>query len=189
MTRMTEEELLAKSAKNRKAWEDAAKDVGTKIGGKMKQIKLSDHLTHVAHVSKTGKVGKFKPLHDAKIRVSRKEVLPSEHEEQAALIAWCDAHPIAKNIFSIPNGANKSFASAAKFKREGLRPGIPDLFLPVACRGFHGLFIEMKRRRFANVTFQQGAWQAALVHQGYHCVICYGADEAIAVIQGYLKET
>jgi hypothetical protein len=176
MTRMTEEELLAKSAKNRKA--------KAETWGRDDIIKAT-----IAHVSKTGKVGKFKPLHDAKIRVSRKEVLPSEHEEQAALIAWCDAHPIAKNIFSIPNGANKSFASAAKFKREGLRPGIPDLFLPVACRGFHGLFIEMKRRRFANVTFQQGAWQAALVHQGYHCVICYGADEAIAVIQGYLKET
>jgi len=171
MGRMTQEELEAKSAKNKAAWNRAG-------------------VTHaeVAKVTK-GKVGKFKPLHDAKIRVSRKEVLPSEHEEQAAFIAWCDQHPIAKHIFSIPNGANKSFASAAKFKREGLRSGIPDLFLPVARKGFHGLFIEMKRRRFANVTFQQGAWQAALVHQGYHCVICYGADEAIAVIQDYLKET
>jgi hypothetical protein len=62
----TEQELLAKSAKNRKAWEDAAKDVGTKIGGKMKQIKLSDHLTHVAHVSKSGKVGKFRPIPSVK---------------------------------------------------------------------------------------------------------------------------
>ena len=130
----------------------------------------------VAKLDKKGKVGKFKPI------------IPTEHQEQTAVIQWCDQHPIAKLIFAIPNGANKSPATAAKFKREGLRKGVADLFLPVARSGFYGLFIEMKRRK-GSVTSPEQVTFAAQVHkQGYCYFVCYGAENAIGVIARYLEE-
>jgi VRR-NUC domain len=114
--------------------------------------------------------------------------VPTEHEEQCKVIEWCDQDPIAKKIFAIPNGSHKSPATAAKFKREGLRPGVPDLFLPVARRGFHGLFIEMKRTKGSVISDDQGKWIVQLGLDGYSCWVCRGADEAISVIQDYLKQ-
>ena len=113
--------------------------------------------------------------------------IPMEHEEQAAVIAWADQHPIAKHLFAIPNGSHKSPAMAAKFKREGLRAGYPDLGLDVARRGYHGLRIEMKRIKGGVVSDNQAHWFAFLTDQGYCCKLCRGAYEAIEVIEWYLS--
>ena len=128
----------------------------------------------IAKVSKSGKVGKF--------------VLPvpTEHAEQCAVIEWCNLHAIAKHIFAIPNGSNKSPAAAAKFKREGLRSGIPDLFLPVPRGVFCGLFLEMKRTKGSVTSKEQFIWLEYLNERGYKTEICKGADEAIATIKEYL---
>lgn len=130
--------------------------------------------TKVAKVT-NGKVGKFKPL------------IPTEHQEQCAVIQWCDQHPIAKHIFAIPNGSNKSPAAAAKFRREGLRSGVPDLFLPVARSGYHGLFLEMKRTKNAKPSKEQEEWVNYLIYLDYLAKVCYGADEAIQAIKDYLS--
>jgi hypothetical protein len=197
MTRMTEEELLAKSAKNRKAkadtWRAAIREVTKEDFPSREEISKRIANAQVARVSKTGKVGKFKPLQPLKPTKAEKFAkikLPTEHQEQVAVIAWCDAHPIAKHIFAIPNGANKSFASAAKFKREGLRKGVPDLFLPVRRGSFCGLFIEMKRKINSNVSAEQKEW-VKFLNKDYAVRVCKGSDEAIALIREYLdiKET
>ena len=191
MARMTEEELAAKSARNRKA---KAETWGLPVAITKTPLRISarerldgaqtvdifvpsnEKADLVAHVSKTGKVGKFKPI------------IPTEHQEQCAVIAWCDQHPIAKHIFAIPNGANKSPATAAKFKREGLRRGIPDLFLPVASRGFHGLFIEMKRVKGSVQADAQLQKAVELEDLGYHVETCRGAQTAIDLIRWYLTK-
>lgn len=167
---MTEEELAAKSARNRKAKAET-------WPGTVRKEDFPPAEALLAHVSKTGRVGKFKPI------------IPTEHQEQCKVIAWCDQHPVAKHIFAIPNGANKSPATAAKFKLEGLRKGVPDLFLPVARRGYHGLFVEMKRVKGSVVSSEQVAWVDYLFQAGYVARTARGADEAIAVIQDYIKET
>jgi len=74
----------------------------------------------------------------------------TEHGEQAALIEWAryqaNLHPALEWLFAIPNGASlSSKAEAIKLKEEGLTPGISDLFLPWASKGYHGFFMEMKR--------------------------------------------
>lgn len=129
----------------------------------------------IAKVSKSGKVGKF--------------VLPvpTEHAEQCAVIEWCDQHPIAKHIFAIPNGSHKSPAAANKFKREGLRSGYPDLGLDVARRGYHGLRIELKRTKGSVTSDVQRIWGNFLRSQGYFWVLCFGAEDAISVIDWYLE--
>jgi len=118
----------------------------------------------------------------------KSRVCPTEHAEQVAVIQWCDAHPIAKHIFAIPNGSHKSPAMAAKFKREGLRSGVPDLFLPVPSCGLYGLFIEMKRQKGSVTSQAQRDWAATLLRNGYAVAICNGAESAIQQIKWYLLE-
>jgi hypothetical protein len=108
----------------------------------------------------------------------------TEHAEQVVVIQWCDMKGI--DIFAIPNGSNKSKASAGKFKAEGLRAGIPDLFIPIARNGYHGLFVEMKRIGGPKPSKAQISWLAKLVASGYRAGVCYGADEAMGLISGYL---
>lgn len=113
-----------------------------------------------------------------------------EHLEQSALIQWTD---IAGNkdsrlklIFAIPNGEQRSKSVAGRLKVEGVKPGVPDLFLPVAARGFHGLFIEMKRQVGGTVRKNQRAWHKDIADNGYHVVVCRGCNEAIDTLTWYL---
>lgn len=71
-----------------------------------------------------------------------------EHREQAALFEWARlaiaTHPDLDMLFAVPNGGDRHPAVAARLKAEGVRAGIPDIFLDVPRRGFHGLRIELK---------------------------------------------
>ena len=134
-----------------------------------------------------------------------KAPVPTESQEQAALITWWHSYAATKGIderllFSIPNGANKSIAQAMKFKREGLRKGVPDLFLamrkvmkkphdepyPAYLVMFHGLFIEMKRKKEKG-TQEQIEYGLLLRKMGYSSLICLGCDEAMKAIKGYIE--
>jgi hypothetical protein len=117
---------------------------------------------------------------------------PTEHEEQCALFAWAAAHeaeyPALKLLFAVPNGGYRHAATAAALKAEGVKAGVPDIFLPVPrWDRFHGLWIELKRADRSNgPTEAQTWWIEQLRKQGYMAVVCYGAQEAIHVIRHYL---
>ena len=117
---------------------------------------------------------------------------PSEHDEQVALIAACESlysrHPELRLLFAIPNGGQRNKATAGRLKAEGVRAGVPDMFLPVARGGYHGLFIELKRADRSNhQTPLQRTWMELLATQGYRCVIAYGAGAALESILSYLE--
>ena len=129
--------------------------------------------------------------------------VPSEHDEQVALFAWADANvdrwPELALMFSIPNGAKVPYTRDAKGRmfsperlaltQEGMRRGVPDVFLAALTREWGGLFIELKRRDHSNgPTPEQRDWLARLNAAGYKAVICYGADEAIKAIMDYLAQ-
>lgn len=98
------------------------------------------------------------------------------------------AYPAIKNrLFAVPNGTNKSRASASRHMAEGLRPGVPDLMLPIPASGYHGLFIEMKRAKGGKLSDAQRDWLEFLESKGYMSVVCYGFEEAKEVISKYLK--
>jgi hypothetical protein len=118
--------------------------------------------------------------------------VPTEHEEQCAVIAWADAmrsrYPELDLLYAIPNGGKRDIAVAVALKAEGVKSGIPDLCLPVARGGYHGLYVEMKKRDHSNdETPAQKAVRSRLECEGYCCVVAYGADEAIAAIEKYLR--
>jgi hypothetical protein len=115
---------------------------------------------------------------------------PTEDAEQIAVMEWAELQsgkfPQLKLLFHIPNGGSRHPAEAKKLKAMGVKPGVPDLFLPVPGRKCYGLFIEMKRVKGGTLSENQKEWISALNLQVYIAVVCHGADEAIAVIKSYL---
>lgn len=108
----------------------------------------------------------------------------SEAEEQAAVVQYCDLKHIP--VFHIPNGGSRNKAEAAHLKAQGVKPGVPDLFLPVAKGPYHGLFLEMKAVH-GRVSDHQKQWLSRLQQNGYGTAVCYGFDQAKAVIDHYIQ--
>lgn len=120
----------------------------------------------------------------------RGELLATEHQEQVVVIDWFDMQypALAGRLFAVPNGGHRHKAVAAQLKAEGVRAGVPDLWLPIPCHGFHGLIIEMKRRRGGQASTEQTGWLNFLDVHGYLAVLCAGADPAMQTIKDYLRE-
>lgn len=121
--------------------------------------------------------------------------MPTEHSEQCAVIAWADLQPydnehkIGAFLFAIPNGGQRNKITAARLKAEGVRAGVPDLFLAIPRAPYSGLFIEMKRTKksLSKVSKEQRDKQALFSQIGYDVATCYGAEEAIKTIKAYLN--
>ena len=123
--------------------------------------------------------------------MNREAYQPTEEQEQAAVIQWRDLmigrFPCLKNLIHIPNGGLRSKSEAVRFKRLGVRAGVSDLFLPVARKGYHGLWIEMKRQKGGKLSKDQKEWINDMFEQGYLAVRCDGAEEAIGMLERYLR--
>ena len=116
---------------------------------------------------------------------------PEEEVEQTCLFRWAayslGAHPELKLLHAIPNGGKRSKSEAARMKAAGVKAGVPDMFLPVARGGSHGLYIELKRIKGGRVSAEQLAWMEELTREGYTCAVCHGWEEARETILDYLK--
>lgn len=123
-----------------------------------------------------------------------KEIIPLEHDEQVKVIDWCNAHhvkhPMLKWIFAIPNAAKRSWVVGKAMKAEGVKKGVPDLCLPHPVHHlkftYHGLYIEMKRKG-NTTTDDQKEWLDHLAYVGYKTAVAYSGDEAIKIIEEYIK--
>ena len=114
--------------------------------------------------------------------------VPTEHQEQVAFIQECDyLGPPFNRVFAIPNGGDRHPAVGAKLKAEGVRSGIPDLFLPIVRLPYHGLFIEMKRQKGGKLSTDQEKKIRHLIAAGYAVIVPEGAVEAMHWTHKYLK--
>ena len=138
----------------------------------------------------------------------------TEHGHQAALFCWIAAINnvgISKDVikmYAIPNGGKRDAATAAMLKAEGVRRGIPDLFLPVPIvvtyrnrTMLHGLFndsrltndvlsglyIEMKKPKEGKTSEEQKQRIAELKNDGYACVVSRNWVAAKDIIICYLN--
>ena len=106
------------------------------------------------------------------------------------LFRWAEVargkFPALDLLFHIPNGGKRGKAEAARFKAEGVKAGVPDLFLPVPRGKAHGLFIELKRRKGGRVSKEQAIWTISLQAQGYRAEVAKGWEEARDIIIEYL---
>ena len=123
----------------------------------------------------------------------RSNVSPLEAKEQKFLFQWAENMAVLKwpelrLMYHVPNGGSRNSIEAANLKAQGVKPGVPDVFLPVARKGFHGLYIEMKRRRGGILSKYQKEYIEALKKQGYRVEVCKGFHAAADVIEDYMSE-
>lgn len=118
------------------------------------------------------------------------KIVATEAQEQAALFEWAERmkgkYPELSLLFAIPNGGSRHPAEAKNLKAQGVKPGVPDLCLPVARGGYHALYIELKRRKGGRTSPGQEAWISALKEQGNAATICFGWEMAAHTIVAYL---
>ena len=102
-------------------------------------------------------------------------LLPKEGEEQATLFSWARMQsgrwPELALMFHVPNGGKRNKKEAGRFKAEGVKSGVPDIMLPVARGGCHGLFIELTPRKAGLAETAQLQWHDKLRAQGYQVVV------------------
>ena len=114
----------------------------------------------------------------------------TEHQEQSAFF---EEAALRTNkdyrwglLFAIPNGGFRHIATARKLKREGVKAGVPDVFLPYAAKNSAGLFLEFKTKK-GKTSENQDGWIEALRREGYAVVVVRSAEEAVFCVAGYLR--
>lgn len=113
----------------------------------------------------------------------------NESEIQQQVIAWsqiCKYKENLKYLHHSPNGGNRSAREGARFKREGVKSGFPDLILPKPKQNYHGLFIEIKTEK-GRITPTQKEWIEYLKENDYFTVVCRSFEETVDVIESYLS--
>ena len=115
--------------------------------------------------------------------------LDDESGHQEALFSWAAYRtglmPELQYMYHVPNGGKRDKATAAVLKRQGVKAGVPDIMLPAARAGYHGLYIELKAGE-NTTTKKQKEWLEYLRQQGYYTAVCYGWQPAAQLIEQYL---
>jgi hypothetical protein len=111
-----------------------------------------------------------------------------EHTIQTLFVAYMRKHFPNLVFFAVPNGSKRDPITAARLKREGVMPGIPDLFIAApGANGRLGLFIEMKTEK-GRPTKAQKTMLNALRSAGYEALVAYGYEHAKKILHSYLQE-
>lgn len=113
----------------------------------------------------------------------------SEHAFQASFVAELElrarSRPELSRIFAIPNGGQRNRVVAAKLKAEGVKAGVPDLFLAHPSGRFAGLFLEMKVAG-GDVKPKQREWLIDLRRAGYRVAVVNDFKTAWRVVADYI---
>lgn len=110
--------------------------------------------------------------------------------------------PALARLYAIPNGGLRDKATAGKLKAEGVKRGVPDIFLPLIVGTWAGLYVELKRpetkkvgTRKAEIIAQpagatseaQDDWIGYLRSAGYGVAVAFDWREAAKQIQSYVQ--
>lgn len=108
-----------------------------------------------------------------------------EDAEQIELCSWLDE--IGVKYYHPANGGARNAITGALLKKMGVKRGVPDICILKACNGYHGLYIELKKKKGGRVSPEQRQWLQDLNDEGYRAVVCRGADEAKREVEEYLN--
>jgi hypothetical protein len=113
-----------------------------------------------------------------------------EHEarEQEAVAAWLDIHGVL--WFHPPNGGHRNKATASALRRQGVKPGVPDIIIldrPTEHPECRGCAVELKAPKGQGASpkpsMSQLDWIAALRSRDWLTYIAYGATDCIQWLQ------
>ena len=142
---------------------------------------------------------------DISKKTLRKDTSHTEASHQIKLFDWSSSaernFPELAWMHHIPNGGARGSDSRSRaiagnrLKRQGVKSGIPDIFLPVQRLGYAGLYIELKRPDVkpkrsgrGGVSDEQAKFGSFAIKQGYKWIVCYGWEDARDEILNYLQE-
>ena len=111
----------------------------------------------------------------------------TEAQEQETLIAWIRVQRpwLLDYTIYIMNERKTSVHYGSRLNRMGRLKGASDLFILWPTSKYFGLFIEMKSRK-GKPTKAQIDFIERVNKIGYYGRVCYGAEEAIALVTLYL---
>lgn len=71
----------------------------------------------------------------------------------------------------------------------GLRKGVSDFFIPLPMpeKGFHGLWIELKRSKGGKTTDEQYEWLERMIKMGYAGYVAHGWVHAAEIVRSYMS--
>lgn len=115
--------------------------------------------------------------------------ITTEYDIQATVIEWAEwkknKYPCLKLMYHTPNEGKRAPATGANLKRIGMKPGVPDICLPVARGGYHALYIELKTED-GSLSKEQKDYLHALDLEGNCTYVCRSAIDAIKRIELYI---
>ena len=128
-----------------------------------------------------------------KNKKDKKSKILSEHQEQVLYFEWVHKKMESDNryelIFAVPNGGLRNIIVAKKLVREGVKKGVSDIFIPIPCGKYHGMFLEMKsKRKGAKLSEQQKEFFKGVSAQSYYAVCCPGFEAAKKATRDYINQ-
>lgn len=110
----------------------------------------------------------------------------SEYEECQVFHQWLEFNHIRHTHIGNESqiGGRQGAIRGAQLKRIGQSKGFPDYLLIVKGKL---IAIEMKRIKGGKVSQEQHDWLDALAKAGVAGYVAHGANEAMEIVQGYLK--
>lgn len=112
--------------------------------------------------------------------------LMTEHQLQKQCVEWFSLTYRNDLMFAIPNGGHRNIRTAVNLKKEGVTPGIPDLFIARSNGLFLGLFIEMKKIGGV-VRPTQKKMHELLKSKGYRVEVCRTFEQFEYTVNTYFK--
>lgn len=131
---------------------------------------------------------KVKPTKEQQAKVNTRQAERKLRILMNANFGYGDYHLELDYMHHVPNGGKRDRATAVALKRQGVKAGVPDIVLPAARAGYHGLYIELKAGK-NTTTENQRRWLEYLRQQGYYTAVCYGWQKAAELIERYLLHT
>lgn len=111
---------------------------------------------------------------------------------QVALFAWADdparqaVHPELALLYHVPNGGCRTPRAAGRLKAEGVRPGVPDVVLPVPRGGYGALYVELKVPG-GSTSPAQADWLYQLARVGNRTALVTTLEAAQRAVLDYLS--
>ena len=111
---------------------------------------------------------------------------PLEEDEQIKLAEYLDYNNYC--WCHVPNGGARHPATGAKMKKQGVKPGVPDVLIFDHVGICNGVAIELKRQKGGKLRETQVEWLDKLDARGWYTTVCHGADEAIDWLESRFEE-
>lgn len=100
---------------------------------------------------------------------------------------WVKLVPLVRDLLiHIPNEGKRSPRYGNKLVKMGLKRGVSDFFLPLPKKNYHGLWIELKRKKKYSISQDQKDWIEKMQHLGFKAEFAYGFEEAKRIVEAYL---